>query len=243
MLHMGPLNPPSKYTNYLCRSQLAVRWQVIAGEEQFYTRWFSVLTHTAQRRPQRRARMTKWGDRTVWNTLAIICLCSFQGAILEGFTLSSEEKNQFLKKKNQCQFSSLRTCLWLTVYGTSAMEIMILSCRTSTVFDCRKCTGGLLRHLKAVRYKLAPIRVNFPNTLLVFFGMQSALLLSSCDIEHSVKSQASALKTLSNTFIYSISCAFFLNEVCSRICCVFFYFFFCLQSNEIKRCGTKLLWI
>lgn len=84
-------------------------------------------------------------------------------------TVVREEKNQSLKKKNQCQFSSLRACLWLTVYGTSAMEIMILSCCTSTVFDCRKCTGGLLRHLKAVRYKLAPVRVNYPNTLLFFF--------------------------------------------------------------------------
>lgn len=83
-------------------------------------------------------------------------------------TVVREEKNQFLKKKNQCQFSSLRACLWLTVYGTSAIEIMILSCRTSTVFDRRKCTGGLLRHLKAVRYKLAPIRVNYPNTVIVF---------------------------------------------------------------------------
>lgn len=60
-------------------------------------------------------------------------------------TVVSEEKNQFLKK-NQCQFPSLSACLWLTVYGTSAMEIMILFfwLHYHSFLTIWKCCWGLL---------------------------------------------------------------------------------------------------
>lgn len=87
-----------------------------------------------------------------------------------------EEKNPFVKgkkeKKNRCQFSSLRARLWLTVYGTSVVEIITVSCRTGAVFDCRKHTGGLWHDLKTIRHKAALKSLQIaPQMLCVCVGV------------------------------------------------------------------------
>lgn len=77
------------------------------------------------------------GISTLWTTTVLIHYCWY---VLVLHTVVSEEKNQFLKK-NQCQFPSLWACLWLTVYVTSAMEIMIsifwLNCTTANFWPSK----------------------------------------------------------------------------------------------------------
>lgn len=91
-----------------------------------------------------------WPDEKYgcWNKYSMNYCCSYSLLLIYFWsihTVVSEEKNQFLKK-NQCQFSSLWACLWLTVYRTSAMEIMILFfwLHYHTFLSVWKCSWGLL---------------------------------------------------------------------------------------------------
>lgn len=110
-------------------------------------------------------------------TFGIICLRSLQMIFLKPSCHNQRREKSICegekrKEKNRCQFSSLRARLWLTVYGTSAVEIMAVSCRTGAVFDCRKHTGGLWRDLKTVRYKAASKSLQIaPQMLCVCVGV------------------------------------------------------------------------
>lgn len=104
---------------------------------------------------------------TLWTTAVRI---HSRWHIFATFTLLSVEKvNQFLKK-NQCQFPSLWACLWLTLYGTSAMEIMILFSwlHYHNFLTIRKCSWSLLWN-EVWDLSLAQISENYPQLFTHFF--------------------------------------------------------------------------